>query len=301
MYRILLAFSALFIATLMSCTTPEKPLKYAMGLNIPPGWVAPEVTEPHNFSFLGMPETFDWRSKGLSPVENQGSCGSCWAFAATSVLEDIATLTTGVPADYSEQYLVDCNKEGWGCQGGWVPHDYHKSKGHKGTHSGSAYPYQGREGSCKNLPVVDKIRDWKYVQNNPEQIKQAIFNYGPVFTVLYVDSTLQGYSGGVFSQCSTGQSNHAVTLVGWGKDYWIMKNSWGPQWGESGYMRIKFGCNNIGENTSYVVHENKLNPAPEPEPKPKPRPRPRPRPRPNPEPKPDKDKDKCCCKCVECG
>lgn len=291
MYRILLMLLA--ISALFSCTT--KSPKYSMGLKVPLGWVAPEISEPSNFAVLGMPETFDWRKKGISPVENQGSCGSCWAFAATSVLEDVATIARGSVVDYSEQYLVDCNTEGWGCDGGWVAHDYHKNKGHRGTHSGRAYPYQGRKGSCKRPPVTDSIVDWKYVRNNPDQIKQAIYNYGPVFTTIYATDAVHDYRGGVFSRCSKGQVNHAVTLVGWGKGYWIMKNSWGSRWGESGYMRIKFGCNEIGNNTSYIIHKSKLNPDTDPKPSPKPSPRPTPKPKPKPKPLP------CCKPCRQCG
>ena len=271
--------------------------KYATGLVIPKDWKGPPAKQTVQFhNFVGTPVAFDWRDVGLTPVENQGSCGSCWAFASTSVFEDHVKITTGKVVDYSEQYMVDCNTEGWGCNGGWVPHDYLYKKGHNGTHSGTSYRYTGREGQCRNMAVVDKIVSWKYVTNNVEQLKQAIYLHGPIFTTIYVDDALSSYRGGVFSQCSKGQNNHAVTIVGWGSGYWIMKNSWGASWGEKGYMRIKWGCNNIGDNSSFINY--RINPRPEPEP-PKPEPEPPKPPKPEPEPpkppKPDPEPNSSFC------
>jgi len=218
---------------------------------------------------------FDWRNVNgqnfVSPVKNQGSCGSCWAFGTVGPME-AQLLIRGVGlADLSEQYLVSCNTSGWSCGGGWWAHDYHVNRKVSGElESGSVlesvFPYSGSNSLC-NAPHshYQKLDRWNYVGSSnsvpsAEAIKNAIATYGPVAAAVCVGSGFRGYQKGIFatdekSACGGGV-NHAVVLVGWDDttDTWILKNSWGTGWGESGYMRIKRSTSNIGHGANYVVY-----------------------------------------------
>lgn len=255
-------------------------LKGLTGLVEPEESLDDRLFKVYFYPSLSLPEKFDWRDKGLVKVKNQRNCGGCWAFATVSILEDIIKIKQGKERDLSEQYLINCNEEGWNCRrGGWFAHDYHMSKGVEGAVKESQFPYVARDGQCKSgLIPVERIIDWNYIEENPEQIKHAIYNYGPVATSVYVNSAFQNYRRGVFRNCSDRQVNHAVTLVGWGPGYWIMKNSWGPNWGEDGYMRIEFGCNNIGYRSNFIVYDDSPPDPPEPDPDPQPDPEPDPLP-----------------------
>jgi hypothetical protein len=293
------------LMSLTSCQTFKKndgypynqKIKSITGLKVPVGYKHEGVKF---YSGVGLPDEFDWRDKGLTDVENQGSCGSCWAMATASVLEDNIKLTTGKDIDLSEQYLVDCVAEANGCGGGWAAHDYHFKKGYKGAILENEYPYQARDGRCQGgKQIVDKIVKWQPVNNDVESIKHAIFNYGPVWTAVCVDSNFHRYRSGLFNTCQRCTINHAVTLVGWTKSGWILKNSWGYGWGDDGYMEIAYGCNNVGEGTSHIVYEKQPDPMPDPDPTPTPTPNPDPwdddwpAPRPTPTPDPTPDPEPC--------
>ncbi len=233
---------------------------------------------------LQLASSFDWRSVNgqnyVSPVKNQGSCGSCWAFGTVAPLEAKLLISGGELADLSEQYLLSCNDSGWSCNGGWWAHDYHKDKKVSGElEAGSVletlFPYTASNSVC-NPPHAhyQKIESWKYVGNSygvpsVEAIKYAIATYGPVAAAVCAGSAFSSYRSGIFSSdeknvCKTGQVNHAVVLVGWddATDTWIMKNSWGTGWGESGYMRIKRNVSNIGYAANYVVYTSSPPPLP---------------------------------------
>lgn len=217
---------------------------------------------------LALPRTFDWRALGgCTPVKDQGSCGSCWAFATVGPLECNILIKDGVTVDLSEQWLVSCNREGWGCDGGWWAHDYHEWKtgatGGTGAVRESDLPYVGYEASCDGPYSHAFLLDgWEYIgskHSTPtvEAIKQAIMDYGPVTVAVYVDSVFQSYAGGVFNASADGSVNHGVLLVGWDDDQgsngvWFMRNSWGTDWGEDGYMRIEYNCSKIGYSACYV-------------------------------------------------
>jgi inhibitor of cysteine peptidase len=215
-----------------------------------------------------LPSSFDWRAQSkVPPVRNQGSCGSCWAFGTTGVMES-ALMIQGLPtADLSEQYLISCNQFGWGCAGGWWAHNMHtdawgKNSNPPGAALESAFPYSATNGACSI--VYDKphrLVDWRYVSgiNLPtvEQIKAAIHTYGPVAAAV-CSIGWGSYTGGVFSTSNTSCQNgvdHAVILVGWNDadQTWILRNSWGTGWGESGYMRIRWGTSNVGFGATYVI------------------------------------------------
>ena len=222
---------------------------------------------------LSLPSSFDWRDEagGLPPVKNQGSCGSCWAFATVGPLECNIKIEDGITVDLSEQYLVSCNTDGYGCNGGWWAHDYHQWKeGRRKDGVGAVmeddFGYVGYDASCKPCDHAYLIRDWGFVGSehgvpSVDKIKQAIKNYGPVSSAVYANTAMQSYNGGIFNGCSGGQVNHGVVLVGWDdaqgdNGVWFMRNSWGTGWGEDeGYMRIPYGCSDIGYAACYIDYK----------------------------------------------
>ena len=178
--------------------------------------------------------------------------------------------------DLSEQYLVSCNGEGWGCDGGFWAHDYHEWKTVSGERDAGAvlesdFPYKASDVNCN--PPHDKtyqLTAWEYVCGNDTctpsdaEIKQAIYEHGPVTAAVCVNTAFKNYSSGVFTGPSCSSLNHGVILVGWDDSdkCWIMRNSWGRTWGESGYMRIGYGVGGIGSQATYVS----LGDAPDPDP-----------------------------------
>jgi hypothetical protein len=204
-----------------------------------------------------------------TPVKDQDSCGSCWAFGTVGPLEQAIELKDGDVRDLSEQYLVSCNLNNWSCSGGWWAHDYHESKlGKNQTAAGAVYEddfkYTATNASCPTAPLThhEKIADWVYVGNSSSvpsvsAIKQAIVDHGPVSAAVCVNTAFQNYTGGVFSPAtSCSNINHAIVLVGWDDSVgaWILRNSWGSGWGESGYMRIAYGKDYVGYSANYVVY-----------------------------------------------
>jgi inhibitor of cysteine peptidase len=215
-----------------------------------------------------LPTSFNWCDQGgCTPVKNQGACGSCWAFGTVGPLESLIQLNDGVTRDLAEQYLVSCNVHGWGCGGGWWAHDYHLDLVPPGEPEAGAvyeadFPYQASDVAC-NPPHThhEKIINWSYVGNSSgvppvADIKQAIYDHGPVAAAICVGPAFDGYSGGVFSTHETciGTVNHGIVLVGWDDSLgvWHLRNSWSAGWGESGYMRITYGTSSVGYGASYV-------------------------------------------------
>lgn len=209
------------------------------------------------------PASYDWRSYGMVPaIRDQLNCGSCWAFSTCTPFETAVRFKDGYMPDYSEQWLVSCNTSGWGCSGGWFAHSYHVSPG---AVNESCFPYEGWDEPCSNhsCPNVNRLTSWYYVTNSSSvpaasYIKDKIYHYGVVSAAVAVGSQFQAYTGGIFSYNYTGSVNHAIGLVGYNDSYsyWILRNSWGPYWGESGYMRIKYGVSKVGYAACYVIYKN---------------------------------------------
>ena len=190
------------------------------GLKEPDGWA-----EEASFRMLGnlqsLPSSFDWRTVGLPPVRNQGGCGSCWAFGTMGPLESQIMIQSGTAVDLSEQYLVSCNESGWDCGGGWWAHDYHEWRMPTGELEAGAvleadFPYQASDVAC-NSPHSHayRIDNWAYVpgnENDIDEIKQAIYQYGPVAAAVAVGPAFQAYSEGVFDNDESGSVgiNHAI-------------------------------------------------------------------------------------------
>ncbi len=253
------------------------------GLAVPEQWWVGQPFDEMGGPRLGLPASFDWRAEGgCTPVRDQGGCGSCWAFATVAPLESNILISSGLSVNLSEQWLLSCNRSGYGCAGGWYAHEYHQIAtdgcGDSGAVLESDFPYVASEVACDcpyDHPYA--IEGWAYVGTaggvpSTTAIKQAILDYGPVSAAVTVNQAFMDYTGGVFNSCSTSQVNHAVVLVGWDDDLgtsgaWILRNSWGVGWGEDGYMYIEYGCSRIGYAACYVHYagasapEIQVNPA----------------------------------------
>jgi len=190
----------------------------------------------------------DWRSKGaVTPVKNQGSCGSCWAFSTTGTVEGFIVAKGGSLPNLSEQQLVDCDRVG-GCQGcsGGLPSAALKwIAQNKGLCSQSDYAYTGRDGTCRKTckPVATISSS---AGGKGEQSLQTALDKTPVSIALDASGGFQSYKSGVFSgPCGT-RLNHAVLAVGYTSQYWMVKNSWGTGWGSGGYIWMSRGKNLCG-------------------------------------------------------
>jgi len=240
-------------------------LRELCGLVEPENWREGATFDPCR-PRRALPTAFDWRTYGsCTPVRNQRSCGSCWAFATVGPLECNILRLDGRSVDLSEQWLVSCNRAGWSCDGGWFAHGYHLAApdpcGGSGAVLESDFTYTARDELCEcPYPHAYHIAGWAYIEDaleNPAAIKQAILDYGPVSVAVHVNSAFHSYVGGIFNDCQGGTVNHAVVLVGWDDTdgVWIMRNSWGSGWGEGGYMRIVYGCSRIGYAACYVDYQ----------------------------------------------
>ncbi|PWB75581.1 hypothetical protein C3F09_02110 [candidate division GN15 bacterium] len=219
-----------------------------------------------------LPSAFDWRTEanGMPPIRNQLSCGSCWAFATVGVFECNIKIKDQTVVDLSEQWLVSCNRNGYSCDGGWWCHHYFLNTTDRCNGTGavmeSEFPYTWSNGTCGcPYPHEYFIDGWGYVSGqyqipSEDQMKQAIMDHGPIGVGVAANAAFQAYGGGVFNGCTGGPINHAVVLVGWddAQGVWILRNSWGPYWGEGGYMRIPYGCQEVGYNATYIDYRGRL-------------------------------------------
>eukprot|EP00092_Neocalanus_flemingeri_P015597 GFUD01016885.1.p1 GENE.GFUD01016885.1~~GFUD01016885.1.p1 ORF type:complete len:389 (+),score=81.69 GFUD01016885.1:142-1308(+) len=205
----------------------------------------PEINTIDAHADIDIPSKKDWRDSGaVADVKNQGHCGSCWAFAAVASLEGAHKISTGVLTDLSEQQLVDCSYRygNQGCEGGWPLKALQYVRDNQGLDTEESYPYMTQGGYCHfNRQYIGSLIKQIYaVQTGSEDsLAKCVAGYGPV--AVAVDATdFAHYTGGVYSnkQCNPHNLNHAVTVIGFTTDYWIIKNSWSTGWGEQGYMRL---------------------------------------------------------------
>jgi len=201
-----------------------------------------------------LADSVDWVSKGaVTPVKNQGQCGSCWAFSTTGSTEGAYQIATGQLKSFSEQELVDCagSYGNQGCNGGLMD-DGFKYLESKGDALETDYAYTGKTGTCsttkqaKAALKAGQVTSFNDVTTNSETQMKAAVSQGPVSVAIEADqSGFQFYKTGVFSGTCGTNLDHGVLVVGYGtdsgKDYWKVKNSWGETWGLEGYIMLERG------------------------------------------------------------
>jgi len=237
------------------------------------GFRPSEERPPRNETFaidlnLGkIPDSWDWRKNGaVAEVKNQKNCGSCWAFATVANIEGVYAVKTKKLISLSEQELVDCDKRDGGCNGGDPPVAYKQIVQIGGMTTESSYPYKAKRGTCeiKRDPIAVKITGYENVPRDEDKIAAYLYQNGPLSACLN-SSPMDHYKQGIIkvptSNCNPKQSDHCITLVGYGVEngtpYWLGKNSWGANWGENGFFRMYRGnglCGIDREVTSAKVN-----------------------------------------------
>jgi C1A family cysteine protease len=260
---------------------------YASGFNPQAKpWGPESVKQPWQNASGPVPDAMDWEAKGaVTPVKNQKSCGSCWAFSSTGAMEGALYIATKKLISLSEEDLVQCDHNGdQGCQGGLMDHAF-SWVAENGICGETAYPYTsggGLTGKCRTTkctPVATVTGHTDVPTKNEDALKQAVAQQ-PVSVAIEADkAAFQLYRGGVLSNSGCGTKlDHGVLVVGYGtdggKDYWKVKNSWGPTWGEKGYVRLARGMNECGVamQPSYPTGAKTMGPSPAPGPSPPPAP-----------------------------
>jgi cathepsin L len=229
----------------------EAEYKAILGFNNHEAKAEKRTIKPSN----DIPEALDWREHGfINPIKNQGQCGSCWAFSAILSIEGIYAKNKGTLYVLSEQNLVDCDKTSYGCRGGLMDNAYQSVIKDQGGFFNleSDYPYTGKDGNCHFY--ADKgyaqIKADYQVKPDEDSLKIAAATLGPI--AIAIDAShisFQLYRKGIYDPliCSSKNLDHAVGLVGYGtdgKDFWLVRNSWGTGWGEKGYIRMVRNKNN---------------------------------------------------------
>jgi len=204
-----------------------------------------------------LPPSLDWRDQGIvTGIKNQGSCGSCWAFAAVGAMEAVWAKQTGQLSSMSEQELIDCGVGD--CGGGWSYKGFQTVIDMGGIMAEDAYPYTGTDqGQCRyqDSMSVARISSYEHVPALKEQTMAGdLFENSPI--AVSIDASLHSfhaYTEGIYydPDCSTSKTNHIVLVVGYNMEaedreehYWIVKNSWGAGWGMDGYIHMRMWVNN---------------------------------------------------------
>ncbi|KAJ6640194.1 putative cysteine proteinase, partial [Pseudolycoriella hygida] len=209
-----------------------------------------------------LPKKFDWREKNaVTGVKNQGSCGSCWAFSVTGNIEGLNAIKTGNLEEFSEQELVDCDSVDKGCNGGLPDNAYKAIEQLGGLETESQYPYEAKKSQCKFDSTLARVKVSGAVDLPKNETAMALYlvQNGPLSIGINANA-MQFYRGGISHPprilCRSGGIDHGVLIVGYGVaeypifnktlPFWIVKNSWGANWGEQGYYRVFRGADTCG-------------------------------------------------------
>jgi len=231
----------------------------------------------HEYKGEKLADMVDWIAKGaVTPVKDQGQCGSCWAFSSTGGLEGSWEIATGQLQSLSEQQLVDCSKQNSGCNGGLMDYSFNYWKTNN-VASESSYPYTARDGTCKSSFTAaipsGGVTGFVDVAESAEALMSAI-NQQPVSVAVQADqSAFQSYKSGIITKGCGTNLDHGILAVGYNstEGYYLVKNSWGSSWGDKGYLKISTTGNVCGIQSgppSYPMVNGDVPPAPPPPPTP---------------------------------
>ena len=211
--------------------------------------------------YRDLPTSLNWVDLGgVTRVKNQGDCGSCWAFGATAELESRIKIQYGQEMDLSEQQVIQCNPYGADCDGGWSTAAYYVFRTY-GAVQENCRPYVGFTSEpCHQTDFLPYgfITGWHSISNNEEQIKTAL-QTGPVCTSVDASVYFENYGGGCYD-VPGGWTNHLVLIVGYddracnGNGAWLIKNSWGTDFGEGGYIWMQYGAGSVGTNVTQLEY-----------------------------------------------
>jgi hypothetical protein len=222
----------------------------------PPKVVVPPTVVPPSTA----PTSKNWTQEGyVTPVKDQGDCGCCWAFGTTGALEGAYKKARNTLLSFSVQELIECVKQWAGCGGGVEADAFNLVKKNKGINTESTYPYTAMNSkyskTCSAALASTRVPmtvTWSDLPTGDASLLQAVQTVGPIAVSIAIGDRFQYYARGVMqpAQYCVKSNNHAVLLVGYGtdpatkEDYWLVKNSWGVDWGERGYFRISRSVKN---------------------------------------------------------